>query len=124
MEVVVCKKCGRKLRNKMSIKKELGKRIKKLRISNGYTQEKLSELADISQRALSSIELGVNFATAETIDNIIKVFDITVEELFATNYLKETPELLKMINKNIAEIGDNPEKLEIIYNLTKSLNKK
>lgn len=108
----------------MGIKKELGKQIKRLRISKGYTQEELSEMIDISQRALSSIELGNNFVTAETIDKLLEAFDITVEELFATNYLKETAILLKMINKNITEIGDNPEKLEIIYNLTKSLNKK
>lgn len=108
----------------MGIKKELGKQIKKIRVAKGYTQEELSEKIDISQRALSSIELGNNFATAETIDKLLDAFDITIEELFATNYLKETAILLKMINKNIAEIGDNPEKLEIIYNLTKSLNKK
>ena len=108
----------------MGIKKELGKQIKRLRTSKCYTQEELSEMIDISQRALSSIELGNNFATAETIDKLLKAFDVTVEELFATNYLKETAILLKMINKNITEIGDNPEKLEIIYNLTKSLNKK
>ncbi len=108
----------------MGIKKELGKQIKKIRVAKGYTQEELSEKIDISQRALSSIELGNNFATAETIDKLIEAFDITIEELFATNYLKETAILLKMINKNITEIGDNPEKLEIIYNLTKSLNKK
>ncbi len=108
----------------MGIKKELGKQIKKLRIAKGYTQEELSEKIDISQRALSSIELGSNFVTAETIDKLLNVFDITAEELFATNYLKETAILLKMINRNISEIGDNPEKLEIIYNLTKSLNKK
>lgn len=108
----------------MSIKKELGKQIKRLRIAYGYTQEELSEKIDISQRALSSIELGNNFATAETIDKILSAFDITSEELFATNHFKETPVLLKMINRNIAEIGDNPEKLEIIYNLTKSLNRK
>ncbi len=108
----------------MSIKKELGKQIKRFRIAKGYTQEELSEKIDISQRALSSIELGNNFATAETIDKLLKAFGITSEELFATNHLKETPVLLKMIERNISEIGDNPEKLEIIYNLTKSLNKK
>lgn len=108
----------------MGIKKELGKQIKRLRLANGYTQEELSEMIDISQRALSSIELGNNFATAETIDKLLKAFDITSEELLATNHLKETKVLLNMINRNIAEIGDNPEKLEIIYNLTKSLNKK
>ena len=84
----------------MGIKKELGRQIKKIRIANGYTQEKLSELADISQRALSSIELGVNFATAETLDKLMKVLDITAEDLFATNDSKETQELLKLINKN------------------------
>ncbi len=108
----------------MGIKKELGKQIKRLRIANGYTQEKLSELIEISQRALSSIELGNNFATAETIDKIIKVFNITEEDLFATDYLKESAELLNMINNNISKIGNNPEKLEIIYNLTKSLSRK
>lgn len=107
----------------MTIKKEFGKQIKNLRVNNGYTQEKLAELLNISQRALSSIELGNNFVSAETIENLLNVFDITLEDLFATNSFKESNELLKMINKNISEIGDNPKKLEIIYNLTKSLNK-
>ena len=35
----------------MGIKKELGKRIKKLRVLKGYTQEKLSEMANISQKS-------------------------------------------------------------------------
>ena len=108
----------------MSIKKELGKRIKKMRIERGYTQDKLAELVDISQKALSSIELGENFVSAETLDKILSAFEITAEELFATNRYKDSQELLKMINKNIAQIGDNSEKLGIIYNLTKSLTVK
>ncbi len=55
----------------MGIKKELGKKIKKLRIERGYTQEILSEMVDISQRALSSIEVGENFVTAETLDKLL-----------------------------------------------------
>lgn len=108
----------------MGIKKELGKKIKKMRIERGYTQDKLAELVDISQKALSSIELGENFVSAETLDKILSAFKITAEELFATNRYKDSQELLKMINKNIAQIGDNSEKLEIIYNLTKSLTAK
>lgn len=107
----------------MTVKKEFGKQIKNLRTANGYTQEKLAELLNVSQRALSSIELGNNFVSAETLEKILKVFDITLEDLFATNSFKDSDELLRMINKNISEIGNNPEKLEIIYNLTKSLNK-
>ncbi len=108
----------------MGIKKELGKKIKKMRIERGYTQDKLAELVDISQKALSSIELGENFVSAETLDKILSAFEITAEELFATNRYKDSQELLKMINKNIAQIGDNSEKLGIIYNLTKSLTAK
>jgi transcriptional regulator with XRE-family HTH domain len=105
----------------MGIKKELGKKIKQLRTERGYTQEKLSEMADISQRALSSIEIGENFITAETLDKLLAALDITAEDLFSTNDVKEPAELLKMINQNLASIGDDAQKLEIIYNLTKSL---
>lgn len=108
----------------MGIKKELGKKIKRMRIEKGYTQEQLSELIDISQKALSSIETGENFVKAETLDKILKTFDITAEKLFATNQLKDSAELLEMINKNIAKLENMPEKLEIIYNLTQSLSRK
>ena len=107
----------------MSIKLEIGKQIKKLRIDNGYTQEKLSELIGISQRALSSIESGKNFISAETLENLLKIFNTNLEDFFSTNSLKEVDELLKMIYKNIEKIKDNPTKLEIIYNLTRSLIK-
>ena len=60
----------------MGIKKELGKKIKKMRIERGYTQDKLAELVDISQKALSSIELGENFVSAETLDKILSAFEI------------------------------------------------
>lgn len=107
----------------MGIKKELGRKIKNIRINKGYTQEKLSEMVDISQRALSSIELGENFLTADTLDKLLYALEITAEELFATNDVKDSEELIKMINENISQISSNPEKLGIIYNLTKSLVK-
>ncbi len=108
----------------MGIKNELGKKIKHIRQIKGYTQERLSEMADISQRALSSIELGENFMTAETLDKLLDALDITSEELFATDRFKESQELLSGINRNLAEIGDNSQKLEIVYHLTKTLSRK
>lgn len=108
----------------MGIKEELGKKIKALRIERGYTQDRLSELIDISQRALSSIESGENFVTSETLDKLLSAFEMTSEDFFATNKYKTSDELLRMINLNLAKIGDNPEKLEIVFNLTNSLVKK
>lgn len=108
----------------MGIKEELGKKIKTLRLERGYTQDKLSELIDISQRALSSIESGENFVTSETLDKLLNAFEMTSEEFFATNKYKSSDELLKMINLNLQKIADNAEKLEIVFNLTNSLVRK
>ena len=63
----------------MGIKQELGKKIKRMRIEKGYTQEKLSELIDVSQKALSSIETGENFVKAETLDKILEALKIAKE---------------------------------------------
>lgn len=107
----------------MGIKEELGKKIKRMRINRGLTQEQLAEAVDVSQRTLSGIEIGENFVTAETLDKIVKALNTTSEELFATNHLKEEQELIEEIENNIKTISKNPTKLDILYNVTKSLIK-
>lgn len=42
----------------MGVKEELGKKLKRMRINRGLTQEQLAEAIDISQRTLSGIEIG------------------------------------------------------------------
>lgn len=107
----------------MGIKEELGKKIKRMRINRGLTQEQLAEAVDVSQRTLSGIEIGENFVTSETLDKIIKALNTSSEELFATSHLKEEDEILKEIEQNIITISKNPIKLDILYNVTKSLIK-
>ena len=107
----------------MGIKEELGKKIKRMRINRGLTQEQFAEAVDVFQRTLSEIEIGENFVTAETLDKIIKALNTTSEELFATNHLKEEQELIDEIQNNIRIISKNPTKLDILYNVTKSLIK-
>ena len=107
----------------MGIKEELGKKIKRMRINRGLTQEQLSEAVDISQRTLSGIEIGENFVTAETLDKLVKALNTTTEELFATNHLRTKDELVEEIVSNIKVISENPEKLDVLYNVTMSLMK-
>ncbi len=107
----------------MGIKEELGKKIKRMRLNRGLTQEQLAEMIDVSQRTLSGIEIGENFVTAETLDKIIKALNTTTEDLFATNHLKSESEILKEINQGIKYISQNPLKLDILYNVVKSLLK-
>lgn len=105
----------------MGIKEEFGRKIKRMRIARGLTQETLAEMVDISQRALSAIETGENFVTAETLDKLIQALNTNAEEIFATNHLKNTEELITQIDDNIKKLSGNPIKIEIIYNITKSL---
>ncbi len=105
----------------MGVKKELGQKIKRMRINRGFTQEVLAEKAEISQRALSSIESGENFVTAETLDKLMLALNTTVEEIFAINHLKTGEELKNEIYKNINKLMYDASKLEIIYIITNSL---
>lgn len=107
----------------MGIKQELGLKIKRMRINRGLTQEQLAEMVDVSQRTMSGIEIGENFVTAETLDKIISALNTTSEELFATNHLKGQEYLLNEIHNYINLISQNPQKLETLYNIVKSLKK-
>jgi len=105
----------------MPIKDEFGKKIKRMRINRGLTQEELAELVDMSQRALSGIETGENFVSAETIDKLLIALNTTTEELFATRHLREPKELRDEINQKLDNLMQNPEKLEVVYNVINGL---
>ena len=107
----------------MGIKEELGKKIKRMRLNRGLTQEQLAEAVDVSQRTLSGIEIGENFVTAETLDKIIQALNTTSEELFATDHLKEDDVIVEEIKNSINFIAKDTTKLDILYNVTKSLMK-
>ena len=107
----------------MGIKQELGKKIKRMRLNRGLTQEQLAEAIDVSQRTLSGIEIGENFVTSETLDKILCALNTTTEELFATNHLKEKDKIIQEIEKGLKIIAQNPNKLDILYNVTKGLLK-
>lgn len=107
----------------MGIKSELGQKIKTMRLNRKLTQAELAEKIDVSQRTLSGIEIGENFVTADTLDKIVMALDTNFEELFATNHYKEVPILKKELEQIIVKLSDNRLKLEILYNVGKSLLK-
>ncbi len=104
----------------MDLKKLLGKRIKFLRTKYDMTQEQLSEAVGISQRTLSAIECGRSFVTSKTLEDTAKALNISVEEIFKTDYLKPTGELIKEIQDELKRA--NKEKIELIYKFIKSLD--
>lgn len=104
----------------MDIKKQLGVKIKRLRKKQGLTQEQLAEKMSIATRTLSGIELGENFVTADTLEKVFNVFNITSDELFAFDHMKSQEELVNEIIENIKVIKDK-EKIETIYKFIKAM---
>ncbi len=105
----------------MGIKSLLGKKIKELRLLKGFTQEELSERINISQRALSGIETGLNFLTAETLDNIVKVLNIQYEDLFYVEHLKSDEVLISELIEKIQRLKNNPQKLQEVYKVVNAI---
>lgn len=102
----------------MDIKSNLGIRIKELRKQRRLSQEKLAELVDISQNALSYIETGDNFCSADTLEKIIAALEIDPQELFDFGHFKSNDELLNEINHIL---NKNPEKIPDFYKILKAI---
>ncbi len=102
----------------MDNKKLLGKRIKEIRKSFGYTQEQFSELIDIETSSLSGIESGRFFPSLHVLNKMSEVLKIELIEFFkfeTVNIPKDLDEqIAKMINKQ------PKERKEIIYKILKS----
>ena len=105
----------------MNIKKVFGEKVKRIRKKRNLTQEQLAELIDISPRNLSKIEVGDCFVKAETLEKLSKALDISTEELFANEHIKESEELLNLIYNILDKIKNDHKKLEKIYKITKFL---
>lgn len=103
----------------MKLKKLLGERIKRLRKSRNFTQEQLAELIEIAPRNLSRIEVGESFVTAETLEKLLLALNITAEELFAYEHIREEKELLADIYTYLDTIKTNKSQLEKVYRAIK-----
>lgn len=100
--------------NGKDLKKLFGTRVAKLRNTKGLTQEKLSELANIGPRMMSSIETGANFTQAETIENIADALGISVQDLLRFDEPNDKEGLLVSINQKINFIQNDIDKLKLL----------
>ena len=74
------------------IQKQIGHNIQKYRKLQGYTQEQLAELLDISKVHLSHIEIGARSASLSLILSCCNVLCVTPNDLLEGAYHNQTPE--------------------------------
>ena len=102
-----------------NIKELLGRKIREIRKSKGFSQMQLAEMLDISTNALSTIETGNGFLTAETLEKILCVFGLEADELFSFGTIKTNKEIYNSIIKNLDLIKNNQGKLSVIDKIVK-----
>jgi transcriptional regulator with XRE-family HTH domain len=106
----------------MGIKKILGSKIKRLRQKEGLTQEQFAERIGVATRTLAGIEIGENFVSANTIDNILDYTGLSFEDFTICSHLRPVDELLKDIYVYLDNVKDNREKIESIYKIIKAIS--
>ena len=60
---------------------KMGERIKKQRLLNGFSREKLAELADITPRFCYDIELGSKNMSLHTLSKISEALQVSTDYL-------------------------------------------
>lgn len=67
------------------IKEELGQEIRRLRISQGYSQEDFARVSGLDRTYISDVEHGKRNVSIDNIEKVAKALNITLPELFNFN---------------------------------------
>ena len=78
--------------------KNIGKRIKELRLKRGLTQEKLAELLGITHKAVSKWECGLTLPDISMIVPLASVLEVSTDTLFGLSENDETEDILNIIS--------------------------
>lgn len=97
----------------------LGKRIKEVRKSKGFTQDKLAEKVGIDVKHLSRIECGKNSLSLNLLYKISDVLNVELSSLFDTTITKSKSEMIEDIKTILAESSD--EKIRVYYKILVNL---
>ena len=69
--------------NMDDVKVKFGVKVKQLRISKGYSQEKLAELADLDRTYIPGIENGKRNVSIVVLQKIASAFNLSLSELLS-----------------------------------------
>ena len=69
---------------------ETGRRIQQLRKSHGWTQRELAEKLNVTDRAVSKWERGLNFPDMAILEPLAKALDSTVVEILGIENIPES----------------------------------
>ena len=98
----------------MGYQELINSNIKKLRLTNNFTQEEFAEKIGLSIQGLSNIERNRYQPTSDTVDKICSAFNITAVELLLSD-LNSNDDVINNINVLLKQCSR--KKLENIYKI-------
>ena len=101
----------------MDIKVLVGQRIKKIRKSKKYTQEKLAELIGIEPQSLSYMETGQLSPSPDTLQKLGEILNVKPYEFYYFEDITED----EMIGDIIKALKEDKKFLRLVYNIYKSI---
>ena len=101
----------------MDIKVLVGQRIKKIRKSKKYTQEKLAELIGIEPQSLSYMETGKFSPSPDTLQKLGEILNVKPYEFYYFEDITDD----EMIGDIIKALKEDKKFLRLVYNIYKSI---
>ncbi len=99
--------------------KLFGKRLKEIRKSKNFTQERLAESIRIEPKQICRIENGTCFTTFDKLQKIAQTLDVEIYEFFKYNHKKPKDALIKEMDEIFKNASD--ENIELIYKVVTTL---
>lgn len=84
---------------------EIGAKLKRLRLSRGFTQEELAERADLTKGFISLLERDKTSPSIATLEQILNVLGISLKQFFA----EDVPSKVVFTKKDRVPLYDEPE---------------
>ena len=94
------------------LKKQLGMRLKELRLGRNLTQEDLEGMG-FSYRYYGRIERGLANVTIETLSRLCDIFDIDISDLFAFTNIEEVSEDREAVAVKVGKVLSGKSKIKV-----------
>ena len=101
--------------------KILGENIKRIRHARGITQSQLADMLNIDVKSLSLIETGKGFISSKTLDKLIDILKISLQEFFKDPIKESADSTYKKVISNVKLIKNNPQKLHTLDLILESM---
>ena len=84
---------------------EIGNKLKRLRLSRGFTQEELAERADLTKGFISLLERDKTSPSIATLEQILDVLGVSLKQFFS----EEVPSKVVFTKEDRVPLYDEPE---------------